>query len=92
MLETEAKDIASLLKVLSNEYRLRIFCVLMNEPFTVKEIAQKLPEISQSELSQHLRVLKNNNIIDSSKSGKYVTYCISNEHIAKLIYTIKKYY
>ena len=87
-----AKRMAEILKVLANENRLITFCALMETPLTVSEIAEHLPDITQSALSQHLSILKAHGILDSSKSGQKVTYFIADEKIAEVINVLRKYY
>ena len=91
-LEEKAKLIAELLKVLANESRLLIFCALMERPMTVGEIAKKVPNITQSALSQHLTLLKAHGILDNAKSGQSITYSIADLRVMEIINTLKKYY
>lgn len=87
-----AKRMATLLKVLANENRLIIFCVLNETPLTVSELADHLPGITQSALSQHLSILKAHGILDSTKSGQMVTYFIADERMSEVIEVLKKHY
>lgn len=91
-MEQRAKQIAELLKMLANENRLMIFCTLMEGPKTVSKISEKLPNITQSALSQHLALLKANGILDNKKSGQNITYFISDYRVQEIIYVLKKYY
>lgn len=92
IVESKVTKMAEILKVLANENRLTIFCVLMETPLTVSELAGHLPGITQSALSQHLSILKAHGILNSSKSGQKVTYFIADEKIAEVIRVMKKYY
>ncbi len=91
-MSNRTKKMAEILKVLANENRLKIFCVLMEMSMTVSEIAEHLPDITQSALSQHLSILKAHGILDSSKSGQKVTYFIADSGIAEVIHVLRKYY
>jgi DNA-binding transcriptional ArsR family regulator len=91
-MEKKAKELAELLKVLANENRLMIFCALMEEPKTVGKIAEKVPAITQSALSQHLALLKAYGILDFTKSGQNVTYSIADHRVEEIIHVLKKYY
>ena len=88
----KAKKIAGLLKVLANENRLMIFCGLMERPMTVSEIAECVPNITQSALSQHLTLLKAHKILDFSKSGQNVTYSIADHRVDEIIKVLTQYY
>jgi DNA-binding transcriptional ArsR family regulator len=91
-MEEKAKKIAELLKVLANESRLLILCELIEEPKTVSRLAEKIPNITQSALSQHLALLKAHRILDFSKSGQSITYSIADDRVEKVIDVLKKYY
>lgn len=87
-----AKHVAELLKVLANENRLMILCFLMEAPMTTGELNKKIPQITQSALSQHLSLLKAHKILDSTKSGLNVIYEISDERVEEVIHVLRKYY
>jgi DNA-binding transcriptional ArsR family regulator len=92
-MEERAKQIAELLKVLANENRLMIFCVLMEQPMTVSEIAKRLPNnITQSALSQHLTLLKAHGILDFLKTGQNITYSIADHRVEEIIKVLKEHY
>lgn len=87
-----AKNIAELLKVLSNENRLMIVCYLLESPMTVSELHQKINNLTQSALSQHLALLKAHRILDSNKCGLSITYSIQDERIRSVIKVLKENY
>ncbi len=91
-MEEKAKKIAELLKVLANENRLLILCRLIEGPKTVSRLAESIPTITQSALSQHLALLKAHGILDSFKSGQSITYSIADERVEKVMDVLKKYY
>lgn len=91
MLE-KAKEISDLLKVLSNENRLMIVCYLIDEPMTVSELHEKLDNLTQSALSQHLSILKAHKILASNRNGLTITYSIQDNRIAELIEALKVNY
>ena len=86
------KDIAELLKVLANENRLMIVCNLIESPMTVTEIHQKINNLTQSALSQHLAMLKAHRILSSNKSGLSITYFIQDDRISNVIKVLKENY
>lgn len=91
-MEEHAKKLAELLKVLANENRLLVLCELIEKPRTVSQLAEKVPNITQSALSQHLAILKAHGILDYWKSGQNVTYFIADDRIKKVMDTLKKHY
>ncbi|MDT8716278.1 winged helix-turn-helix transcriptional regulator [Clostridium sp. 19966] len=91
MLE-KAKDISELLKVLANENRLLIVCNLLERPMTVSELHEKINNLTQPALSQHLSILKANKILDSTKNGLTITYYIKDHKIENIIHALKENY
>jgi DNA-binding transcriptional ArsR family regulator len=91
-MEDKAKKIAELLKLLANENRLLALCALIKEPMTVGRIAEFVPNITPSALSQHLTLLKAAGILESSKQAQSVTYAIADQRVAEVIATLKKHY
>ncbi|MDX9872172.1 MAG: metalloregulator ArsR/SmtB family transcription factor [Clostridia bacterium] len=91
-MEEKAKQIARLLKVLANEYRLLILCELILGPKTVSALGEKMPSITQSALSQHLTLLKAHGILAYTKTGQNVTYSISDHKVEAVISMLKAHY
>ena len=69
-------------KIISNPRRQAIINALREKPMTVKEIAEET-EISQSNISQNLSLLRLRNIVDFSRSGNNVYYRLANLKIIK---------
>lgn len=88
----EAKFIAELLKVLANENRLLILCELIEGPKTVSMLAEKVLNITQSALSQHLAIMKAHRILDFEKNGQSITYSIADHRVEEVISVLKKHY
>ena len=91
-MEHKAKQMARLLKVLANEYRLLILCELLKEPRTVSSLGERISNITQSALSQHLGLLKAHGILDNEKAGQSVTYFITDNRVGEIIALLKQYY
>ena len=91
-MERNAKQIAEMLKLLANENRLLILCALMEQQLTVGALAEFVPNITLSALSQHLTLLKTAGILSSEKKGQNVTYTIADERVTGLVQALKKYY
>lgn len=51
---------------------------------------QKCMSISQSSVSQHLRILKQADILDSERRGTEIIYFIKSEEVKEIIELIKK--
>jgi len=91
-MEENAKQVASLLKLLSNENRLLILCGLIKGSMSVGEIAKFVPKIGQSALSQHLSALKAHGVLDFEKIGQQVIYSIAEERVVKVIEVLYEHY
>ncbi len=91
-MERQAKQIAELLKVLANENRLLVLCELIKGAKTVSVLCEKIPDISQSALSQHLALLKARGVLDCTKSGQSVTYFIADHRVEEVIAVLYKHY
>lgn len=92
IVEVKAKGLANKLKVLANENRLLILYYLLEKPMTVSELNKKLNNITQSGLSQHLLILKMNNILESKKEGLNITYFVKDKKIKNMLPVLKDNY
>ena len=75
---------AELFKALSSPVRLAILWKLSERPSTVNEVAEFL-DVSQPLISQHLRVLRQHQLVDSKVNGKYHTYQLADEHVSHIV-------
>ena len=82
--------LAKLLKALANPARLEIIEMLSQGEKSVEGIVQTTT-LSIANASQHLQVLKNNNIVKSRKEKQYVYYSLVNIEFLSLYQHITKY-
>src|SRR4030066_1237823 len=82
--------LAKLLKALSNPFRLEIIEMLSQGEKSVEGIVQST-NLSVANASQHLQVLKSNNIVKSRKDGHYVYYSLVNDEFLSLYQHVIKY-
>ncbi len=66
----------TIFKALAHSRRLEIIHLLRDQELTVSEIYTML-DLPQANVSQHLQILREQNILDANKSGKEVTYKIA---------------
>ncbi len=78
------KEIARMGKGIGNENRYRILEALMRGPRTVGEIAVKT-RLPQPAVSQHLKVLKEADLVASEREGQEIAYSINVGYMAKLL-------
>lgn len=77
-------ELANLTKALGNVSRVRILKMLIKRNSCVcSEIVDELP-LSQSTVSQHLKVLKEVGLIQGTIKGPNVCYCINPDVLKKL--------
>ena len=81
------KEIAKMGKGIGNENRYRILEVLMKGPRTVGEIAARV-EMAQPAVSQHLKVLKEAELVSDERSGQEVYYSINVAYMANLLHKL----
>jgi rhodanese-related sulfurtransferase len=82
--------LSKLLKALSNPLRLEIIEMLSQGEKSVEGVVQTT-NLSIANASQHLQVLKNNNIVKSRKEGHYVFYSLVNDEFLSVYQHIIKY-
>jgi len=88
--EKEIKAMADYLKALAHPTRIKILMFLMNSSETcVKNLWEKLG-LQQSNVSQHLALLKREGIIASRKDGVKTCYRILDENAVKIISILKE--
>jgi len=80
--ETKLKKVVNFLKIISEENRLKILCILQKQERCVCEIWQFL-DLPQNLISHHLKVLRDFGLIGSRKEGTKVFYFLNKENIKK---------
>lgn len=83
--------IASVLKIVSEESRLKILCILRRGQHCVCELMKHV-DLSQSLISHHLKDLKDAGIVTDNKQGLRVYYSLTNKgkDITDVIFSIPK--
>jgi len=76
------EKLARIFKVLSVETRVRMIDLLKRRSRCVNALARAL-EISPAAVSQHLRVLRNADIVTAEKRGYFVHYKVNGAMLAK---------
>jgi DNA-binding transcriptional ArsR family regulator len=76
------EKLARIFKVLSVKTRVRMIDLLKRRSLCVNALARGL-EISPAAVSQHLRVLRNADIVTAEKRGYFVHYKVNEATLAK---------
>ncbi|RBO79854.1 MULTISPECIES: ArsR/SmtB family transcription factor [Marinomonas] len=84
---TQSSQAAVFLKALSNENRLLILCHLLEGEMSVTALNEKLP-LSQSALSQHLAVLRKDNLVATRRESQTIYYSLGDQRVKTLIETM----
>ena len=85
--EASAGEAAKLLRALANERRLMILCQLTDGERSVGEL-QPLVGLSQSALSQHLAVLREECVVATRREGQTIWYRIEDPAAVKVVATL----
>jgi len=73
-----------LLRALASEHRLSIVQELATGPRCVHDLVHALG-VSQSLVSQHLRVLRGAKVVSTERRGREIAYSLSDDHIAHIV-------
>ncbi len=73
-----------ILKAMADQNRFRILMMLMERPLCVCEMLEIL-NIAGGTLSNHLKILTNADLINSTKSGRWIIYAISSQKAESFI-------
>ncbi len=91
VIENHLEGVTTLLQSVAHPIRLKVLCVLIEGEKSVSELLEGL-NTSPSNISQHLAILKNRNILDSRKKANLIYYRIVDPSIEKLLNTIQTLY
>lgn len=87
-LEVHADDAARLLKALANPQRLKVLCLLCHGELNVGQINRRLPDLSQSALSQHLGRLRSDGLVATRRESQTIWYSLPPGPAGKVIATL----
>ncbi|KXB00773.1 hypothetical protein AKJ40_00575 [candidate division MSBL1 archaeon SCGC-AAA259M10] len=78
------KETGELFKVLSDPTRIKILLSLAEEEKCVHEIARETSS-KLSNISHHLRRMKDKNLVDYRREGRHKYYRVKDEHIINIL-------
>jgi DNA-binding transcriptional ArsR family regulator len=79
---TDSEKLARIFKVLSVDTRVRMIDLLKRRSLCVNALARAL-EITPAAVSQHLRVLRDADIVTANKRGYFVHYRVNQATLAE---------
>ena len=83
---------SELLKLISNQKRLLILCLLHEKEMSVSELNDTLPQLSQSALSQHLAQLRDANLVKSRREAQTIYYSLTDSKAVRVIHLLHELY
>ena len=88
---SHADEAARLLRALANPHRLLVLCVLSEGELAVGELNARV-ELSQSALSQHLAVLREDGLVATRREGQTILYRLNPGPAPAIIRTLHDLY
>lgn len=82
-------DVSKILKIISHPKRLAILCYIDKDKKNVSSIVEST-DLSQSQVSQYLKKMKEENLLISKRNWKNILYSISDKKILTLMKSLKK--
>ncbi len=90
-MQQNASEAVTLLKSLANESRLMIMCVLSEGEHSVGQLNQRI-KLSQSALSQHLAVLREQGLVNTRREHQTIYYRLAESPAMKVIGLLHEVY
>lgn len=92
LFESELQDLAAMFKALGHPARLAIINYLAQARVCITgDISNELP-LSRTTINQHLKELKDLNIIKGEINGAKVNYCLNPDVINKMVEQLNGYF
>lgn len=90
-MERNAADAVRLLKSIANESRLMVMCVLAEGELSVGALNERI-SLSQSALSQHLAILREQGLVKTRRESQTIYYSLADTAAISLIHTLHDIY
>ena len=90
-MRTHAADASRLLKALANEKRLVLLCLLAEGEASVGELNARI-DLSQSALSQHLALLREDGLVETRRDAQTIFYSLAEGPARRVIDTLHAIY
>jgi ArsR family transcriptional regulator len=87
---SQVTSLSSVLKIVSDENRLKLLCILRSGQHCVCELIEHT-KMSQSLISHHLKDFRDIRIVDDKKKGQWVYYSLTDKgkNISDLLFQIQ---
>ncbi|WP_022943060.1 ArsR/SmtB family transcription factor [Psychromonas hadalis] len=84
LIHEKAAEVSELLKLMAHADRMVVLCLLSDGEMGVSELREHT-KLSQSAFSQHLGVLRKNNIVKIRKESQQVFYSLADGRVSLLL-------
>jgi len=84
-----AQDVARICKILSADTRVRIVQMLKDQALCVGALSRRL-HVTQGAVSQHLRILRDADLVVPEKRGYYVHYRLNEKALSRWKKTLER--
>jgi ArsR family transcriptional regulator len=88
LIHEKASEVSELLKLMAHKDRMIVLCLLADGEQGVSELREHT-KLSQSAFSQHLGVLRKNNLVKIRKESQQVFYSIADERVSLLLNSLQ---
>ncbi|HZW86414.1 MAG TPA: metalloregulator ArsR/SmtB family transcription factor [Gallionella sp.] len=82
--EADIQQTAKAIKAMAHPLRLKILCMLADQEISVQELVERVGT-SQSNISQHLAILRDKGVLTTRKQANFVFYRINDHRTLKLV-------
>ena len=82
--EMDIMKMSLFLKVMADSTRVKILFSIKDEPKSVNEIVE-LVGATQSAVSHQLKIMRNVNIVETSRNGNKIFYSLADAQISKIL-------
>ncbi len=90
-LQQHAEQASQLLKAIGNPVRLMILCTLVQGEYSVGALNERIDQ-SQSTLSQHLAVLRREELVHTRREAQTIFYSLKSEEVRSLMQCLYNIY
>ncbi|WP_413700031.1 ArsR/SmtB family transcription factor [Psychromonas sp. KJ10-10] len=84
LIHEKASEVSELLKLMAHKDRMIVLCLLSDGELGVSELREHT-KLSQSAFSQHLGVLRKNELVKIRKESQQVFYSIADQRVSLLL-------
>lgn len=82
--QSSLEKLSYMFKLLGDPTKMKIVNSLIHNDLCVNDITKRL-DMTPSAISHQLRILKDAQIVKSSKKGRIVTYSLSDDHVQAIV-------